>query len=134
APGRRRQRQGAGLLLAQSRPPHPGLLPGSDPLRPPRRLRAPDRTAHPLAPPGVNPSPAPALPPGGDAAAEPLRRELRGVVERITYQNPENGYTIARLAPERSSGDTRAIREQASDYLVTLVGTLADLSPGEAIA
>ena len=28
-------------------------------------------------------------------------RELRGVVERITYQNPENGYTVARLAPER---------------------------------
>ena len=29
------------------------------------------------------------------------RRELRGMVERITYQNPENGYTVARLAPDR---------------------------------
>jgi hypothetical protein len=26
--------------------------------------------------------------------------ELRGVVERITSQNPENGYTVARLARE----------------------------------
>src|SRR5438093_278477 len=68
-----------------------------------------------------------------DGAAEPPRRELRGVVERITYQNPENGYTVARLAPERPTGDARAVREQAGDYLVTLVGTLADLSPGEAI-
>ena len=24
------------------------------------------------------------------------------MVERITYQNPENGYTVARLAPERA--------------------------------
>ena len=33
------------------------------------------------------------------------RRELRGVVERITYQNPENGYTVARLAPERPESE-----------------------------
>ena len=69
--------------------------------------------------------------PSGDDQA-PLR-ELRGVVERITYQNPESGYTVARLAPERPSDETRAVREQADDRLVTLVGTLADLSPGEAI-
>jgi exodeoxyribonuclease V alpha subunit len=56
-------------------------------------------------------------------------RELRGVVERITYQNPENGYTVARLAAERS--ETVAARED--DRLVTVVGTLADLTPGEAI-
>ena len=55
------------------------------------------------------------------------------MVERITYQNPENGYTVARLAPERPSEEARAVREQASDYLITVVGTLADLSPGEAI-
>ena len=39
----------------------------------------------------------------GEAA--PPRKELRGVVERITYQNPENGYTVARLAPERAAGE-----------------------------
>ncbi|MDP9350694.1 MAG: ATP-dependent RecD-like DNA helicase [Chloroflexota bacterium] len=64
----------------------------------------------------------------------PPRRELRGVVERITYQNAENGYTIARLSPERQGGDsgqTEAARGE--DRLVTVVGTLADLTPGEAI-
>jgi exodeoxyribonuclease V alpha subunit len=58
-------------------------------------------------------------------------RELRGVVERITYQNPENGYTVARLAAERSGPEAAAAREE--DRLVTVVGTLADLTPGEAI-
>jgi hypothetical protein len=37
-----------------------------------------------------------------DAPRPPLR-ELRGVVERITFQNPGNGYTVARLAPERTA-------------------------------
>ena len=64
------------------------------------------------------------------AVASPLR-ELRGVVERITYQNPDNGYTVARLAPERASPDAQVARDD--DRLVTLVGTLADLQPGEAI-
>src|SRR5262249_15632544 len=58
-------------------------------------------------------------------------RELRGVVERITYQNPETGYTVARLAPERAGPEAEAAR--ADDRLVTVVGTLADLTPGEAI-
>ena len=65
------------------------------------------------------------------AADAPPRKELRGVVERITYQNPENGYTVARLAPERAGDEAEAAR--GDDRLVTLVGTLADLTPGEAI-
>jgi exodeoxyribonuclease V alpha subunit len=65
------------------------------------------------------------------ATDAPPRRELRGVVERLTYQNPENGYTVARLAPERAEGEAQAARGE--DRLVTLVGTLADLTPGEAI-
>jgi exodeoxyribonuclease V alpha subunit len=60
-------------------------------------------------------------------------RELRGVVERITYQNPENGYTVARLAPERTTGGGLAAAAVGDDRLVTLVGTLVDLTPGEAI-
>jgi exodeoxyribonuclease V alpha subunit len=52
-------------------------------------------------------------------------------VERITYQNPDNGYTVARLAAERSGPEAAAARE--ADRLVTVVGTLADLTPGEAI-
>jgi exodeoxyribonuclease V alpha subunit len=58
-------------------------------------------------------------------------RELRGVVERITYQNLDNGYTVARLLPERTSD---AAGTTGDDRLVTVVGTLTDLTPGEAIA
>ncbi len=47
-------------------------------------------------------------------------RSSRGVVERLTYQNPENGYTVARLAPERPEGRRAA---QGDDRLVTLVDT-----------
>src|SRR6266536_124861 len=64
------------------------------------------------------------------AAEHPLR-ELHGVVERITFQNPENGFTVARLAPERPETEAEAAR--GDDRLVTVVGTLADLTPGEAI-
>src|SRR3954453_7821164 len=64
-------------------------------------------------------------------AEAPPRKELRGVVARLTYQNAENGYTVARLAPERPEGEARAA--QGADRLVTLVGTLGDLTPGEAI-
>ncbi len=59
-------------------------------------------------------------------------RELRGVVERITYQNPENGYTVARLTPERAGLEATAALGE--DRLVTLVGTLVELTPGEAIS
>ena len=51
------------------------------------------------------------------------------MVERITYQNPETGYTVARLAPERAE----AALTTADERLVTVVGTLPDLQPGEAI-
>jgi exodeoxyribonuclease V alpha subunit len=68
--------------------------------------------------------------PPPDRGLSPLR-ELRGVVERITYQNPENGYTVARLTPERAGLEAEAAR--GDDRLVTVVGTRADLTPGEAI-
>jgi exodeoxyribonuclease V alpha subunit len=58
-------------------------------------------------------------------------REVRGVVERLVYQNADNGYTIARLAPERP--DAEASLAQGEDRLLTIVGTLIDLSVGEAI-
>ncbi len=70
---------------------------------------------------------------GGNAEQRPgsaPQRELRGIVERITYQNPENGYTVARLARERA---VEYDSNEANDQLVTLVGTLSGLSPGEAI-
>jgi exodeoxyribonuclease V alpha subunit len=46
---------------------------------------------------------------------------LEGAIERITYANPENGYTVARLTPT------------GKDYLVTVVGSLGDLQPGESV-
>src|SRR5215210_2836390 len=69
--------------------------------------------------------------PSTPASADRPLRELRGVVERITYQNAENGYTVARLAPERPESEAEAAR--GDDRLITVVGTLADLTPGEAI-
>src|SRR5918996_149157 len=76
----------------------------------------------------MNASPTPSRRSAPTAAT---MRELRGVVERITYQNPENGYTVARLSPERGGPEADAAR--GDDRLVTVVGTLADLTPGEAI-
>ncbi len=53
---------------------------------------------------------------------------LRGVVERITYQNEETGYTVARLTPEPVVGEgARAKPPQP----VTVVGTLAAVAVGE---
>ncbi len=46
---------------------------------------------------------------------------LVGTVERITYYNPENGYTVAQVTPEGRS------------YTVTVVGNLLEVSPGESL-
>lgn len=51
---------------------------------------------------------------------------LTGSVERITYYNPENGYSVIRLRP-----DTLPARGVARDGLVTVTGNLPELSPGE---
>jgi exodeoxyribonuclease V alpha subunit len=48
----------------------------------------------------------------------PSPTTLKGVIERITYSNPDNGYTVARF---QVSGRFE---------LVTLVGTLAKVHPG----
>jgi exodeoxyribonuclease V alpha subunit len=51
----------------------------------------------------------------------PHATPLEGVVERVTYSNEENGYTIARLLPR---GDQE---------LVTIVGNLPSVSVGESL-
>jgi len=51
---------------------------------------------------------------------------LTGAVERITYYNPENGYSVLRLHPE-----ARRVPGMGHDGLVTVVGTLPELNPGE---
>src|SRR5712691_1621910 len=62
---------------------------------------------------------------------KPPLREVRGVVERTVFENRDNGYTIARLAPERP--DEEVTLASGPDQLITVVGTLIDLTPGEAI-
>src|SRR5580704_16356531 len=48
---------------------------------------------------------------------------MDGVLERVTFANPETGYTIVRIAPERGSG--------AGPELVTAVGPLLGAQVGE---
>ncbi len=59
--------------------------------------------------------------------------ELSGSVERVTFYNPENGYSVLRVRPEGRSGPERNLRipGQNRDGLVTVVGNLPELSPGE---
>ena len=51
---------------------------------------------------------------------------LSGAVERITYYNPENGYTVLRLRPDSPRGP-----RSTNDGLTTVVGNLPEVSPGE---
>ncbi len=46
---------------------------------------------------------------------------LVGTIERITYYNEENGYTVAQVTPE------------GREYTVTVVGNLLEVSPGESL-
>ena len=67
---------------------------------------------------------------GADALRTPHSAHLdtlTGSVERITYYNPENGYSVVRLRPERGLRLPGLDR----DELVTVVGNLPELSPGE---
>ena len=72
--------------------------------------------------------------------AAPNFKTLTGVVERITYQNDESGYTVARLLPDRAKpsrdgGEHRSSVDAArgEDRLVTVVGTLLGVVAGEAL-
>jgi len=54
---------------------------------------------------------------------------LSGSVERITFYNPENGYTVLRLRPEVRGH--QHLPGLSLDGLVTVVGYLPELTPGE---
>src|SRR5271170_5729565 len=54
--------------------------------------------------------------------AAPPESVLEAVLERVTYANEETGYTIARVATERSGGD-----------LLTVVGPLLGAQVGESL-
>lgn len=58
------------------------------------------------------------------------RIQISGSVERITYYNEENGYSVIRLKP-----DTRGMLPfkyaSGRDALITVVGNLPEVNPGE---
>jgi exodeoxyribonuclease V alpha subunit len=56
------------------------------------------------------------------------RVEISGSVERVTFYNEENGYTVLRLRP-----DDRGLLPYAhgKEHLVTVVGNLPAVNPGE---
>ncbi len=58
------------------------------------------------------------------------RVQIAGSVERITFYNPENGYSVVRIKP-----DTRGMLPfkyaSGRDALITVVGNLPELNPGE---
>ena len=51
---------------------------------------------------------------------------LYGSVERVTYYNPENGYSVVRVRPERGK-----VPGANREGLATVIGNLPELSPGE---
>ncbi|HSM58023.1 MAG TPA: ATP-dependent RecD-like DNA helicase [Candidatus Sulfomarinibacteraceae bacterium] len=58
------------------------------------------------------------------------RVQVSGSVERITYYNPENGYSVIRLQPDSRS---MLLYKYASgrQALLTVVGNLPEVNPGE---
>src|SRR5215211_5205202 len=57
---------------------------------------------------------------------------LSGAVERITFYNPENGYTVLRLRPDSQLGQRFTNRSAlSSEGFATVVGNLPEVSPGE---
>jgi exodeoxyribonuclease V alpha subunit len=55
--------------------------------------------------------------------------KLSSAVERITFYNPENGYTVLRLRPEVRG--RQRLPGLSRDGLVTVVGNLSEVSLGE---
>jgi len=54
------------------------------------------------------------------SSPSPPTAELEGTVERITYQNPSNGYTVLKVTTRRGAE-------------VTVVGQLGGVNPGETL-
>ena len=55
-----------------------------------------------------------------------MDEQIQGAIERITYFNEENGYSVLRITP-----DKRYARAQARDGTVTVVGIMPALQEGE---
>ncbi|MHB8629840.1 MAG: SF1B family DNA helicase RecD2 [Aggregatilineales bacterium] len=57
-----------------------------------------------------------------------MPEHLEGVVERITFYNAENGYTVLRLRPNKLHRG-----QIGKDGLATVIGGLPELQPGESV-
>jgi len=53
---------------------------------------------------------------------------LRGVIERITYHNEENGYTVAKLAPEFAHRTSVATERE-----IAIIGNMVGVHVGESV-
>ncbi len=84
----------------------------------------------------------PSSQPSQNSQPTPAPRIVAGVIERITFQNEETGYTVARFLPDplyRSSNAAGAGRrpfrggKKGDEHLVTIVGALPGVVAGEAM-
>jgi exodeoxyribonuclease V alpha subunit len=57
-----------------------------------------------------------------------LPETISGAIERVTYFNPENGYSVLKIIPDKSI----QISATARDGTLAVVGVLPELNPGEA--
>jgi len=55
---------------------------------------------------------------------------LSGSIERVTYYNPENGYSVLRLRPDQRVAAANTSRDTG---VVTVTGNLPELSAGETV-
>src|SRR5574341_1688537 len=55
---------------------------------------------------------------------------LQGIVERVTYYSEETGYTVLRLRP---GSQPRSMFASGDDALITVVGNLPEVNPGESL-
>jgi exodeoxyribonuclease V alpha subunit len=53
---------------------------------------------------------------------------VTGTIERVTYYNEENGYSVIKIKPDKKMQDA-----QARDGTVTVVGTMPELGVGETV-
>ncbi len=59
---------------------------------------------------------------------EDTMETVSGTIERITFYNEDNGYTVLKMMPD---GDHPGAA--ARDGTVTVVGSMPELAPGEAV-
>src|ERR1700759_237122 len=74
--------------------------------------------------------PSSSVPQPGPQSQQPQVAVLDGVLERVTFCNPETGYTIARIAPDRGTGRGPV---SAATELITVVGVLLGAQVGESL-